>query len=117
VLAELGLTQAEPVAWRVPGGQWEDGQPYQSDIDLLEKAKLKPEYAYAAPQPQASPQAGVVEALEFYADPRRHQGSNQRPFDGDKFTPEGYPYMIDATRDGGDIARAALAAVKEKDRG
>ena len=62
-------------------------------------------------------QAGVVEALEFYADPLRYHGPNQSRQDGDRHTPVEFPDMIDVTRDGGDIARAALAAVKEKDRG
>jgi hypothetical protein len=57
-------------------------------------------------------QAGVVEALEFYADPRRYHGPNQSRQDGDRHTPVEFPYMIDVTRDSGDIARAALAAVK-----
>jgi hypothetical protein len=56
--------QGAPVAWRVPGGQWEDGQPYQSDIDLLEKAKLKPEYAYDAPQPQGADAATLAKRLD-----------------------------------------------------
>jgi hypothetical protein len=47
-------------------------------------------------------------ALRFYADPLRYQGGNQRPLPGDEFTPAGFYYRIDVTRDGGAIARAAL---------
>jgi len=54
----------------------------------------------------------LAAALEFYADSTRYQGPNQRANGSDKFTQEGQPYRMDATRDGGDIARAALAKVK-----
>jgi hypothetical protein len=61
-----------------------------------------------------SAQARVVEALQFYADPRRYRGPNQPRPEGDEFTPSKFPYMIDVTRDGGLIARDAIAAVGAK---
>lgn len=48
------------------------------------------------------------EALEFYADPTRYHGPNQRNDHADKWSGES-PYIRDVTRDGGAIARAALA--------
>lgn len=57
--------------------------------------------------------AKLREALEFYADLKRYEGANQRPEAGDKYTPRGFPYRVDVTRDLGDIARAALAQPKE----
>jgi hypothetical protein len=53
--------------------------------------------------------AAMREALEFYADVKRYHGANQRVEDGDRFTPAGYPYRIDVTRDNGQIARETLA--------
>lgn len=53
------------------------------------------------------------EALEFYADSRRYQGANQTCREGDdRFTPKGFPFLIDASRDHGEIARAALSQSK-----
>jgi hypothetical protein len=48
------------------------------------------------------------EALRFYADKRRYQGPNQRPIPDDPFATADAVYMLDVTRDGGTIARAAL---------
>lgn len=48
------------------------------------------------------------EALDFYADPTRYHGPNQRNDHADKWSGES-PYIRDVTRDGGAIARAALA--------
>lgn len=47
-------------------------------------------------------------ALKFYADERRYRGPNQPAFDGDEFTTDAGPYMVDVSRDWGRIARAAL---------
>jgi nucleosome binding factor SPN SPT16 subunit len=53
----------------------------------------------------------LVAALKFYADPVRYDGSNQRiPKNGDAYTPSDHAYLRDVTRDGGQIAIAALAA-------
>jgi hypothetical protein len=52
----------------------------------------------------------LVAALQFYADPKRYEGSNQRRDSGDPYTPEEMPYRLDVYRDSGEIARAALAA-------
>lgn len=49
------------------------------------------------------------EALEFYADPMRYHGPNQRNTHADKWSGES-SYIRDVIRDGGDIARAALAS-------
>jgi hypothetical protein len=46
--------QAEPVAWRWPGGQWQDGEPSERDLAGLAAFQTSPEFAYAAPQPQAA---------------------------------------------------------------
>ena len=48
-------------------------------------------------------------ALEFYANPQRYNGPNQRAVDGDAHQPSTCPYLWDVTRDGGDIARRALS--------
>lgn len=47
-------------------------------------------------------------ALEFYADPRRYNGSNLRPIKGDGYAPVGLVYCYDVLRDHGKIARKAL---------
>lgn len=50
-------------------------------------------------------------ALEFYADPTRYQGPNQKLGDRvDPYTPEGNQYRQDVGRDGGQLARRALQA-------
>jgi hypothetical protein len=51
-------------------------------------------------------------ALEFYADPKRYRGANQNNA-GDKFTDPQAPYMLDVTRDGGEIARKALSTIEQ----
>lgn len=51
----------------------------------------------------------MVKALEFYANPKRYEGPNQRPIAGDKFTAPDAAYLQDVTRDHGAIARAALS--------
>ena len=55
----------------------------------------------------------LVKALRFYADPERYMGANQRLIAPDEYTPEGRAYMQDVTRDGGEIARAALLAKED----
>jgi PAS domain-containing protein len=52
-------------------------------------------------------------ALEFYADPERHKGANQRRGADDPFTPEYDYYRMDVTRDNGRIARQALSPGEE----
>jgi len=68
-----------------------------------------PNYKGCSDPAQQTPEP-LREALEFYADPTRYSGPNQR-FEGDpdKYQPEGLYYRLDATRDGGSIARRALA--------
>ena len=51
-------------------------------------------------------------ALAFYADPRRHNGPNQNPIEGDKFAKPDAAYILDVTRDHGEIARSALSAFR-----
>ena len=51
-------------------------------------------------------------ALGFYADPRRYNGPNQKPIPDDPFAKPDRVYIQDVSRDNGEIARAALAAVK-----
>lgn len=48
------------------------------------------------------------EALGFYADPVRYHGANQRNETDQKWSGDA-PYILDVTRDGGRIAREALA--------
>lgn len=52
----------------------------------------------------------LVKALQFYADPRRHQGPNLSPIPNDPFAKPDAVYIMDVSRDNGAIARAALAA-------
>lgn len=47
-------------------------------------------------------------ALEFYADPRRYDGPNQRPIEGDPYAKPDAAYIMDVTRDNGAIAKKAL---------
>jgi hypothetical protein len=54
----------------------------------------------------------LIAALEFYADPKRHEGANQRNDADDKFS-NGSAYLFDVTRDGGGIARAALKLAQD----
>lgn len=61
---------------------------------------------------QQQPIDHVREALEFYADPKRYNGANQRiEGEPDGWQPFEFPYLWDVTRDGGHIARDALRAV------
>lgn len=53
-------------------------------------------------------EAKLREALEFYADPNRYNGANQRNDGTDRWSGD-KPYIQDVTRDGGAIAREALA--------
>jgi len=53
--------------------------------------------------------ASLVKALEFYAEPRRYQGPNQHPLPNDPHAKPDQVYIQDVTRDGGSIARQALA--------
>lgn len=51
----------------------------------------------------------LVKALEFYADPRRYNGANQKPIEADPYAQPGEVYIRDVTRDNGSLARSALA--------
>ena len=53
----------------------------------------------------------MVEALAFYADPRRYDGPNQKNPGDDKHSAG--PYLQNVTRDNGDLARAVLSKVRE----
>ena len=53
-------------------------------------------------------------ALGFYSQPVRYDGPNQTPIPGDSYTTADSAYMNDVCRDGGEIARAALAATEPK---
>lgn len=53
----------------------------------------------------------LVEALTFYADPRKYLGPNQDPDPDEESAGEG-SYHLDVTRDGGSKARALLAKYK-----
>jgi hypothetical protein len=51
--------QAEPVAWRWPGGVWQDGEPSLSDRAQLQAAGVAPEWAYSAPPPDHAEELAV----------------------------------------------------------
>ena len=55
---------------------------------------------------------GLRSALGFYSQPVRYDGPNQRPIPGDPYTAADSAYMNDVCRDGGEIAREALAATE-----
>ena len=57
---------------------------------------------------------GLRSALGFYSQPVRYDGPNQRPIPGDPYTAADSAYMNDVCRDGGEIAREALAATEAK---
>lgn len=48
-------------------------------------------------------------ALRFYADSNRYHGPNRRLEVMDEYQPANLVYLLDVTRDGGSIARKALA--------
>lgn len=53
----------------------------------------------------------MKKALEFYADPIRYGGPNQRNHGNDPYTPSHEPYLIDVIRDQGHRASVALKKV------
>ncbi len=55
----------------------------------------------------------LVKALEFYANPHRYDGPNRQAIEGDPYAKTDDVYLRDVTRDHGEIARAALALVKD----
>ncbi len=79
----------------------------QSENRVVISRKLYAELLARSVHP-AQGEATMREALEFYADPTRYHGPNQRNDHADKWSGES-PYIQDVTRDGGAIARAALA--------
>jgi hypothetical protein len=54
----------------------------------------------------------LVKALEFYADPKRYDGPNMQPIPNDIYAKPDAAYIMDVTRDGGSIARKALAVAR-----
>ena len=58
--------------------------------------------------------AQLRHALDFYSQPVRYGAPNQQPIPGDQYTTADSAYMNDVCRDGGEIARAALAATEPK---
>jgi hypothetical protein len=68
------------------------------------------EYPSLAKPSDAEKIARLTKALAFYADPRRYLGPNARNDWDDPYAKGVYPvYVQDVSRDGGDVARAALA--------
>ena len=62
LLAALDAAQGEAVAWRWPGGNWQDGEPDALNASLMQRYSVRPELAYAAPQaPPAAVAAGYDE--------------------------------------------------------
>jgi hypothetical protein len=53
----------------------------------------------------------MVRALQFYADPKRYQGANQRNDANDPYSGDA-PYIKDVGRDSGAIARTALSTLR-----
>jgi len=58
----------------------------------------------------------MVKALQFYANPIRYEGANQRNDINDPYS-DSAPYIRDASRDGGEIARAALRTAAQGRKG
>jgi hypothetical protein len=77
-----------------------------SEIDVLEWAVILMPKEKA--EEAAEKLSKIRNALKFYEDPKRYDGPNQNPVDGDPFRPEDCPYLWDVLRDRGDIARVAL---------
>lgn len=88
---------------------WDAAVPY---VNVL----LCPEHATASAEIKRleAVNAALLDALEFYADPRKYKGGNCRA-DPDEESVAGY-YRLDVSRDGGDKARAAIS-LKDQDQG
>lgn len=56
----------------------------------------------------------LIDALEFYADPKRYEGPNMPPIPDDKYDPRAPDscYVHDITKDSGAIAKDALKLAK-----
>ena len=104
----------------VVGPDGEDGIPYDEAVIHLEgdedseieihcpgALRLAPFIVKACNSHDA-----LVKALEFYAQQFRYDGPNHHAMPNDPYTPDGQPFLQDVTRDGGNIARAALAKVQ-----
>lgn len=72
---------------------------------------IEQSHAVRVTYPESNSHADLVKALEFYSDCNRYDGPNQRLIGDDPYTPKDRGYLQDVTRDGGDIARAALATL------
>ena len=55
------------VAWRWPGGHWDDGEPTERDEAELARVGVKPEFAYSAPPaaPQVPEGMSLFDRVEF----------------------------------------------------
>lgn len=73
--------------------------------------KILPLYDETALIEKQSQIDGLAYALRFYAGDNRYRGPNQPPEGEDPYTPDDAAYTVDVTRDGGDIARKALASL------
>jgi hypothetical protein len=56
-LLSLPPIEGAPFAWRWPGGCWVPGIPSAADHEVLERERMAPEYAFAAPQPHGGSNA------------------------------------------------------------
>jgi hypothetical protein len=80
----------------------------QTADKLFERLRATIDKAMSCPtQSPAGNMRELVEALKFYADPRKYQGPNQSPETDEEEIPGGY--RLDVTRDRGEKARQALA--------
>lgn len=87
---------------------WQSTSSYNAEL-ILDVATLRTQLS------DTTGQVGKLrEALSFYADSHRYEGLNQRALVKDKFTPDNMPYRMDVTRDGGEIACAALNSTAQE---
>lgn len=93
-LAKASLIVHDPVAHRKDDRRFRIAANPQAILSLIQKAREA---------------EGLRAALGFYAEPRRYNGANQsmRRGEADPFTGDAH-YLLDVTRDGGNIARQAL---------
>lgn len=64
LLAQLPPAAPQVVAWRWPGGHWDDGEPTARDEAELARVGVKPEFAYSAPPAAPQVPEGMAERIE-----------------------------------------------------
>lgn len=81
--------------------------------DRIRKLEYDNNQAAARIRRLESDHDALVNALQFYANPCRYQGPNQRPLEDDPHAKPDQVYIQDVSRDNGEIARNALRYVKQ----